>query len=115
MIIAGMLRTMAPRIELLWWDGCPSVERALADLRQAMREAGIDPATIELREVASDAQAEREGFAGSPTILIDGHDPFPGDSCIGLSCRVYRTRDGRASPTPDPAELRAAIGRAMAA
>jgi hypothetical protein len=115
MIIVGMLRTMTPRIELLWWVGCPSLERALADLRQALREAGVDPATIELREVTSDAQAERERFAGSPTILIDGQDPFPGDSCTGLSCRVYRTRDGRASPTPDPADLRAAIGRAMAA
>ncbi len=106
---------MVPRIELLWWDGCPSVERALADLQLAAREAGIDPSTIALREVVSDAQAEREGFAGSPTILINGHDPFPADSGIGLSCRVYRTSEGRASPTPDLTELRAAIGRAVAA
>ena len=29
-------------------------------------------------------------FDGSPTILIDGNDPFPGPSGpVGLSCRSY--------------------------
>ena len=47
---------MEPRVELLWWEGCPSTERALDDLRSALREAGIDPAAIELREVVSNAE-----------------------------------------------------------
>jgi hypothetical protein len=110
-----MLTTMEPRIELLWWDGCPSTERTLADLRSALREAGLDPAAIELREVASDEQAERERFPGSPTIRINGHDPFPGEVSIGLSCRIYRSAEGRPSPTPDPDQLRAAIAREVAA
>ena len=102
-------------MELLWWEGCPSTERALDDLRSALREAGIDPAAIELREVVSNEQAELERFPGSPTIRINGHDPFPGDRSIGLSCRIYRTSDGRSSPTPDPQELRSAIARLVAA
>jgi hypothetical protein len=106
---------MEPRVELLWWDGCPSTERALADLRSALREAGIDPATIELREVISDEQAELERFPGSPTIRINGQDPFPAEVSIGLSCRIYRTADGRPSPTPDPLELRSALARLVAA
>jgi hypothetical protein len=106
---------MQPRVELLWWEGCPSTERALADLRSALREVGIDPAAIELREVVSDEQAELERFPGSPTILINGHDPFPGEAPIGLSCRIYRTADGRPSPTPDPAQLRTAVARLVAA
>jgi hypothetical protein len=110
-----MLTAMEPRIELLWWDGCPSTERTLADLRSALREAGLDPKAIELREVASDEQAERERFPGSPTIRINGRDPFPGEVSIGLSCRIYRSAEGRPSPTPDPAELRAAIAREVAA
>jgi hypothetical protein len=52
---------------------------------------------------------------GSPTILIDGADPLsaPGEP-TGLSCRVYRRRDGRVSPTPDPDDLRAALTAAAA-
>src|SRR5437870_2324608 len=110
-----MLRGMEPRVELLWWDGCPFTERALADLRSALREVGVDPESIELREVASDEQAELERFPGSPTIRINGRDPFPGEASIGLSCRIYRRADGRASPTPDPDVLREAIAREVAA
>ncbi len=48
-------------------------------------------------------------FAGSPTILIDGTDVVPADDAVGLNCRVYRRRDGRVSPTPDPEDLRDAL------
>jgi hypothetical protein len=99
-----------PRVELLWWRQCPSWERALAELRDEMRALGLDPASVEMREVATDAAAQREGFVGSPTIRIDGRDIQPsGDQPAGLTCRVYRLRDGRISPLPDRADLRAAL------
>jgi hypothetical protein len=41
--------------------------------------------------------------------------PEAGEASIGLSCRVYRRRDGRISPTPDPADLRVALAAAAAA
>jgi hypothetical protein len=46
----------------------------------------------------------RERFVGSPTIRVDGVDVQPpvGEP-FGLTCRVYHRRDGRVSPTPDPA------------
>ena len=102
------------RVELLWWEGCPSHETALADLREAMRDEGLDPETVEVREIVDDEQAERERFTGSPTILIDGREALlaPEGDPVGLSCRIYRLRDGRPSPTPDPADLRDAIRRA---
>ena len=103
-------------VELLWWEGCPSYPRALEDLRAAMTEQGLDPDSIEVRHVDSDEQAERERFPGSPTIRIDGEDivpPSEGDP-IGLACRFYQLRDGRSSPTPDPADLREAIRRVHA-
>jgi hypothetical protein len=112
---AGMLQAMTPRIELLWWQGCPSTPRTLADLRAALEQAGLDPAAIEVREISDHDQAQREGFPGSPTIRIDGVDPFPADDAVGLSCRIYRLSDGRPSPTPDPDQLRAALARAVAA
>ena len=88
--------------ELLYWDGCPSHPAALADLRAALGE----DVPIAVREIESEAQAAAEGFAGSPTIRVDGQDLFPIDDPPGLTCRVYRLADGRYSPTPDPEELR---------
>ena len=101
------------RVELLWWDGCPSYPEALADLERVLREEGRD-AEVALVEVESDEQARRERFAGSPTIRIDGQDAIPpgAGEPFSLTCRVYRLRDGKISPTPDPEDLRAAVRRA---
>ncbi len=99
------------RVELLWWAGCPSHPEALADLRRALAEAGLDPDAIAVREIVDEEQAEREGFPGSPTIRVDGVDVVPTDAAGALTCRVYRLRDGRYSPTPDPDDLREAIAR----
>ncbi|MFL5907518.1 MAG: thioredoxin family protein [Solirubrobacterales bacterium] len=100
-----------PRVELLWWRECPSWERALAMLREAMEAVGLDPDSIEAHEVDTEKAAEREEFVGSPTIRVDGHDiqqPAEGEP-TGLACRVYRRRDGRTSPLPDPEDLRDAL------
>ncbi len=104
-----------PAIELLWWKGRPSTPEALSDLRNAMGELGLDPEAVEVREIATDEQAERERFPGSPTILVDGRDVQPpGDGePLGLTCRVYHLRDGRVSATPDPAVVREALARAI--
>ena len=104
----------APRVELLWWDGCPSWPRALEQLRAALAEVGLDPESVEMREVDSEEAAEGERFAGSPTIRVDGEElspPAEGEA-FGLTCRVYRLRDGRISPTPDPEDLRDLLSRA---
>jgi hypothetical protein len=104
------------RVELLWWEGCPSHPEALAQLKKVLSEEGLEAAEIESRRVDSDEQAASERFPGSPTIRIDGEDavqPAAGD-VSGLSCRVYRLRDGRPSPTPDPEDLRDALRRARA-
>jgi hypothetical protein len=104
---------VAPCVELLYWDGCPSHPRALADLRTALAEAGLDPGAIDVREVRDDAGAVRECFTGSPTIRIDGRDVVdPGDEPAMLACRIYHRRDGRVSPVPDPDALRDALRRA---
>jgi hypothetical protein len=100
-------------VELLWWDGCPSHPEALAELRRILREEGVE-AEVERVEIADDEEARRERFPGSPTIRIDGEDILPpGESDpFSLTCRVYRTRDGRYSPLPDPEDVRAAVRRA---
>jgi hypothetical protein len=101
-------------VEFLFWEGCPSHPKALADLRAVMIELGLDPDAVVVREVHTDAGAEREHFVGSPTIRIDGVEiQPPGDEPFGLTCRVYHRRDGRISPTPDPADVRDALAAAQ--
>ena len=100
-------------VELLWWDGCPSHPEALADLERVLREEGV-PADVTRVEIEDDEQARREHFPGSPTIRIDGRDIVAAGEGepYSLTCRVYRRRDGRVSPVPDPEDVRDAVRRA---
>jgi hypothetical protein len=102
------------KVELLWWEGCPSHPEALADLERVLREERVDE-QVSMVEVESDDQAQRERFPGSPTIRLDGEDAVPADpgEPFSLTCRVYKLRDGRVSATPDPEDLREAIRRAQ--
>ena len=101
-------------MELLWWEGCPSTDRALTDLRAALAELGLAD-DVEMREIRTDEEAEAARFTGSPTILIEGVELMAAlgrgadDEPAGLNCRVYVRRDGRVSPTPDPDDLRDAL------
>jgi hypothetical protein len=83
-------------LELLYFDGCPNHEALLPHLERLLRAAEI-PAEIELRNVADDTAAQREGFLGSPTVRVDGRDVEPGAEerdDYGLKCRLYRTDAG---------------------
>lgn len=76
-----------------------------------MDAAGLDPASIEEREMTGEAQAAAEGFPGSPTIRVNGKDiaePIEGTP-QGLTCRLYVRRDGGVSPLPDPLDVREAL------
>ncbi|HVC83696.1 MAG TPA: hypothetical protein VNC12_00485 [Solirubrobacteraceae bacterium] len=105
-----------PDVELLYWDGCPSHPKALADLRAALDELGHPEIAVTLVEIATEQQAAERDFIGSPTVRVGGVDPVPppAGEPTGLSCRVYRLRDGRYSPTPDQADLREALHRLLA-
>jgi hypothetical protein len=76
-----------------------------------METAGIGEASLRVTEIRSDEDAKRHGFPGSPTIRVEGRDiqpPGP-EQPIGLTCRVYRQRDGRVSPLPDPEDIKDAL------
>jgi hypothetical protein len=99
-----------PRIEFLWWAECPSWERALEILRERVAAAGLDADAIVVTEVTSEDDARHLGFPGSPTIRVNGADvQAPATAATGLTCRIYRTRDGRVSPLPDAADIDAAL------
>jgi hypothetical protein len=102
------------RVELLYWDGCPSHPRALNELREALTDVGADPNAVLVREIDTEDAAETERFTGSPTIRVDGTDvQDPGHEPAALTCRVYHRRDGRISPVPDPDDVRDALRRAL--
>ncbi len=92
---------------LLYFDDCPNWQETDAHLRTLQTEFPGLRVTRHL--VGTTEEAERIGFAGSPSILVDGVDPFAGTgSHGGLSCRRYETPDGVAgSPTLD--QLRAVL------
>ncbi len=112
-----MVVSRSLRMELLWWEGCPSTVGALAQLREILDELGLGEAEIRMREIRTEAQAAEAGFRGSPTILVDGVDVDPGaepEEPNPLTCRVYHRRDGRISPIPDPDDVRDALRAARA-
>jgi len=91
------------RVELLYFDGCPSYERLLPRLRELV--AAADPSVeVELRRVETSSEAEAERFLGSPTVRVDGRDVDPGAdrrSDFGIQCRLYESADGLAPLPPD--------------
>jgi len=90
------------KVELLYFDGCLHWRVLEKRFREAL-DLIDDPSTIEYLRVESQGEAERLRFAGSPSILLNGTDPFTSPtSAIGVSCRVYSTPDGPSgSPTLD--------------
>ena len=90
------------RIELLYFEDCPSYRVAEDWLREVLAEANIsDP--IKLIVIKTDKDAQQWKFPGSPTIRFDGVDPFEqGEAQYGLECRMYLTPDGlRGWPTKE--------------
>ncbi|WP_224277894.1 DF family (seleno)protein [Nocardioides lacusdianchii] len=97
------------RVELLYFDGCPNWKVADDRLTQALAELGRDDVVVERHRVETPAQAEELAFTGSPTIRIDGTDPFAtGQEQVGLACRVYATQAGLGG-SPDTAQLLAVL------
>ena len=98
-------------LTLLTVPGCPHA--AAFEERLAAALAGWTGAVVRRREVADERQAAKEGMHGSPTLLIDGVDPFAGpDQAPSLSCRLYRDEAGRTGGVPSVQALRQALAAA---
>lgn len=100
------------QLTLRYFDGCPNWQTAEARLREVLRSLGLEDQEIEFEQVSSPEDAERLRFRGSPTILVDGEDPFADESApFGLSCRIYRTERGF-DGSPSAAQLTELLHRA---
>ena len=94
------------RLQLLYFPECPHWRLAEERLSEVAERLGL---SIEHQLVTTEEEADRVSFCGSPTILIDGVDPFAeSDQAIGLSCRIYRTPDGYAG-LPTSEQIAAAL------
>jgi hypothetical protein len=100
-------------LTLLTIPDCPNA--AGSEDRLTLALAGLPDAVVRCGEVADEREAAQAGMAGSPTLLIDGTDPFaaPGQA-PGLACRLYRDAAGRPAGAPAVEALRHALDRASA-
>ncbi len=99
-----------PLVEVLYFDGCPNHEPALALVERVAAELDLHP-EIRLVNVPGPDAAARLRFLGSPTVRIGGRDIEPGAeqrTDFVLSCRVFRTERGF-SGEPDEQWIRDAL------
>ena len=99
-----------PGVTLRYFDDCPNWQTTFTRLTEVLTALGDGNSDVTLERVETPEDAERLRFVGSPTILVNGRDPFeePGGE-YGLACRIYRTPEGPAgSPTTE--QLREAVG-----
>lgn len=88
--------------------GCPSAPELERRLAVVLADR---PAVTVTRQVITDAaEAAQWGMHGSPTLLVNGQDPFaePG-AATAVACRLYRGEDGHLEGAP----TQAALGRAL--
>ena len=101
-------------IELLVVADCPHEHSAMVLLRTALDDVGLTAVDVRTTVIVTDDAADQLSFVGSPTILINGHDPFPARRApAALACRVYPSVAGAAG-VPTLRELRQALKRAAA-
>jgi hypothetical protein len=85
---------MILKIELLYFDGCPSWENARDILIGSLKKLSITR-DIKLIAVETEQEAVENQFTGSPMIRLNGEDLFPtGQTGFTLGCRVYQTPEG---------------------
>jgi hypothetical protein len=98
-------------LTLLTVPACPNA--AVFEERLAAALAAHPGATVRRREIADEREAAEAGMHGSPTLLVNGIDPFaaPGQA-PSLSCRLYRDAEGRPGPAPSVQALRHALAAA---
>ena len=103
------------KIELIYFDGCPSYKTALKYIDEALKERGLK-IPVEMVRITSEEDAVRQRFLGSPSVRIDGRDIEPGTEKIktfSLTCRLY-LEDDNVLEWPGRKLIRQAIDNASA-
>ncbi len=97
------------RVTVVSIPDCPNREVADARVRSALAVVGLADVEPEHRVISTHEQAVAERFQGSPTVQLDGVDPFASVGApMGLACRIYLTDQGFAG-APSVTQLVEAI------
>ena len=94
---------MTPRVEVLFFEGCPNHRPAVELARQVVARVAAHAQVVEV-EVRDHEDAGRLRFLGSPTIRVDGVDVEPearSRTDYAMSCRIY---GGSRLPPPEMIE-----------
>ncbi len=75
------------KVEILYVAGCPHLAPARELVEQLLAERGRK-VRIQSIEVGQQEAGTVRGFAGSPTVLVNGRDVEPG-APAGMACRIY--------------------------
>ena len=91
-------------LEVLYIPDCPHLGPMLERLQD------VTDLPVATHIISTTGEAEARGMAGSPTLLVNGVDPFAdGRTEDSVSCRIYRDERGRMVPVPSRDQLRAAV------
>lgn len=100
-----------PRVELLYFVGCPAYRRAREHVIEAMKQAGVAGA-IEMKCVRHARDARDLDFHGSPTVRVDGRDVDPAGVVkspeVGLYSRSFVWK-GKTFDAPPVEMVKAAL------
>jgi hypothetical protein len=106
------------KVKILYFTGCPNLATMADRVRIVLAELGQADVSVQVEDVQQ-ASALSPAWAGSPTLLLDGRDPFAEAVAIdgGLNlvpspgrdaCRIYVTANGlEGAPSVD--QLRTAL------
>lgn len=98
-------------LTLLAVPGCPGVAEFAEMLASVL--AGRPDVMLHRREISCEVAAAEAGMHGSPTLLINGSDPFAVPASEpGLFCRLYPRAAGHPGRVPSAEALRQALAAA---
>ncbi len=102
------------KIELLYFDGCPSYQTALKYLEEVIMEGKLD-VHVEMVKIESDEDVLKSRFLGSPSVRVNGLDIEPSARERGnfsMCCRLY-PEAGKMVGWPSKDLIRHAIEEAL--
>lgn len=79
------------KIELLYFESCPSYQTALKYLEEIIKEQKLG-IQVEMVKIESDEEVQKNRFLGSPSVKVNGRDIEPSARERGdftMCCRLY--------------------------
>ena len=100
------------RLQILHVPDCPNTGVLTARLDGLL--TGRNDVVVEHEVIHDEREAAARGMTGSPTLLIDGIDPFGAGWPPSMSCRLYLDESGSVAGAPSVARLREALASKLA-